>query len=60
MAEKIEVSFDEDLTSLVSGGGLSAAEAIQIQTLREIQDLADRKGDSKKNKPMIVATVRNR
>ena len=60
MAEKIEVSFDEDLTSLVGGGGLSASEALQIQTLREVQAIADAKDDSKKNKPVIVATVRRR
>ena len=60
MADNIEVPFDEDLAQLVGGGGLSASEAIQLQTLREVQSISDTKNDSKKNKPVIVATVRNR
>lgn len=60
MAEQIEVGFDEDLTPLVASGQLSPTEAIQIQTLREVQAIADARDDSKKNKPVIVATVRKR
>ena len=60
MADNIEVPFDEDLATLVGYGSLSATEAIQLQTLREVQSISDTRNDVKKNKPTIVPTVRKR
>ena len=59
MAE-LPISLDEDLEELVQGKQLQPMEAVQIQTLRDIQQLTARVADADESKKNVPIKIRAR